>query len=231
MSEKRKYMKQAIAYYRVSTCRQGKSGLGLKAQQSAVEHYCKSNDYQLLNEVIEVKSTRKHRAGLLDALDLCRQNKASLVVARLDRLGRDVEQIARIFNPKSKIEVKIVDNPYANRFTIHILAAVAEDQRQRISDTTKEALQAAKNRGVELGTNGKLFLSIANKQAAEDFARKMSPVINRFKKRGIKTSRAVCDELNKKAVPTFRAVGKWHPSSVHTLLTRINKQEKELETI
>lgn len=220
-------MKQAIAYYRVSTGRQGRSGLGLEAQQHAVEHYCKSNDYQLLTEVIEVKSTRKHRAGLLDALDLCKQNKATLVVARLDRLGRDVEQIARIFNPKSKIEIKVVDNPYANRFTIHILAAVAEDQRQRISDTTKEALKAAKNRGVELGINGKLFLSVANKQAAEDFARKMSPVIQKLKKRKIVTSRAVCEELNRKNVPTFRPGGRWHPSSVYTLLTRIKKQEKQ----
>ncbi|RKR81987.1 DNA invertase Pin-like site-specific DNA recombinase [Mucilaginibacter gracilis] len=224
-------MKQAIGYYRVSTGKQGKSGLGLEAQQSAVEHYCKANDYQLLTEVVEVKSTRKHRAGLFDALDLCKQNKATLVVARLDRLGRDVEQIAKIFNSRSKIEVKVADNPHANRFTIHILAAVAEDQRQRISETTKEALKAAKNRGVELGKNGKLFLSVANKQAAEDFARKLFPVIQRLKKRGIVTGRAVCDELNKKGVPTFRPGGKWHPSSVHTLLTRIHKQEKELETI
>jgi len=87
-------------------------------------------------------------------------------------------------------------------------------------------LKAAKNRGVELGKNGKL-LSAANKQAAEDFARKLSPVINRLKKRGIVTSRAVCEALNKKSVPTFRIGGKWHPSSVHTLMTRINKQEKE----
>ncbi|HVW96133.1 MAG TPA: recombinase family protein [Mucilaginibacter sp.] len=220
-------MKQAIGYYRVSTGRQGRSGLGLEAQQSAVEQYCKANDYHLLTEVIEVKSTRKHRAGLFDALDLCKQNKATLVVARLDRLGRDVELIARIFNPRSKVEVKVVDNPHANRFTIHILAAVAEDQRQRISETTKEALKAAKNRGVELGINGKVFLSVANKQAAEDFARKLTPVIQKLKKRNIVTSRAVCDELNKKGVPTFRPGGRWHPSSVYTLLTRIKRQEKQ----
>jgi DNA invertase Pin-like site-specific DNA recombinase len=217
-------MKQAIAYYRVSTGRQGKSGLGLEAQQSAVEQYCNANDYNLMTAVIEVKSTRKYRAGLFNALDLCRHNMATLIVARLDRLGRDVEQIAGIV--KSKVEVKVVDNPHASRFTIHILAAVAEDQRQRISETTKEALKAAKNRGVELGKNGKL-LSVTNKQAAEDFARKLSPVIQRLRKRGIMTSRAVCEALNKKSVPTFRTGGKWHPSSVHSLLTRINGQEKE----
>ena len=227
MSKKSKSMNQAIAYYRVSTERQGKSGLGLEAQQQAVKQYCKTNDFQLLTEVIEVKSTRKHCARLFDVLELCKKTKSTLVVARLDRLGRDVELIAKIFNPRSKVEIKVVDNPHANRFTIHILAAVAEDQRQRISETTKDALKAAKSRGVELGRNGKLFLSIANRQVAEDFALKLSPVIQSLKQRGIVTSRAVCEALNKKGVPTFRIGGKWHPSSVHTLLTRINRQEKE----
>lgn len=217
-------MNKAVAYYRVSTSRQGKSGLGLEAQQNAVEQYCKINNHALLTEVTEVQSTRKHRAGLYEALELCRQHKASLIVARLDRLGRDVEQIAGIV--KSDVEIIVTDNPHANRFTIHILAAVAEEQRQRISETTKEALSAARNRGVELGKNGKV-LSVANKQAAEDFANKLSPVIRRLKKRGIVTARAVCVELNKKNVPTFRTGGKWHPSSVHTLITRLNKQEQE----
>ncbi|TFF38056.1 recombinase family protein [Mucilaginibacter psychrotolerans] len=211
-------MKRAIAYYRVSTSRQGKSGLGLEAQQSAVQQYCKMNDYVVVTDVIEVQSTRKYRAGLFDALNLCKQNKATLVVARLDRLGRDVEQIAGIV--KSKTEVKVVDNPHANRFTIHILAAVAEEQRERISETTKKALSAAKNRGVELGKNGKL-LSIANRQAADEFAHKMFPTLRQLRKRGIVTVRAVSEELNKKGVPTFRIGGKWHPTTVYALMNRL----------
>jgi DNA invertase Pin-like site-specific DNA recombinase len=211
-------MKQAIAYYRVSTQRQGKSGLGLEAQQNAVKQYCKLNDYALLAELTEVQSTRKHRAGLFQALDLCRQNKAILIVARLDRLGRDVEQIAGIV--KSNVEIVVADNPHANRFTIHILAAVAEEQRQRISETTKEALDAAKKRGVELGKNGKA-LSITNKQAAQDFAHKLSPMLRRFKSRGITSVRAVSRELNKKGIPTFRTGGKWHPSTVYTMMNRL----------
>jgi DNA invertase Pin-like site-specific DNA recombinase len=213
-------MKQAIAYYRVSTSRQGKSGLGLEAQQSAVEQYCKLNDYVLLKNVIEVQSTRKHRAGLQDALDVCRRNKAILIVARLDRLGRDVEQIAGIV--KSNVEIVVTDNPHANRFTIHILAAVAEEQRQRISDTTKEALDAARKRGVELGKNGKA-LSVRNRRAAEDFANKLFPVLRRFRNRGIITVRAISKELNKKGVPTFRTGGKWHPSTVYTLMNRLKQ--------
>ena len=211
-------MKQAIAYYRVSTNRQGRSGLGLEAQQNAVEHYCRLNDLILLDDVVEVQSTRKHRAGLLEALELCRQYKASLIVARLDRLGRDVEQIAGIV--KSNVEIIVADNPHANRFTIHILAAVAEEQRQRISETTKEALGAAKKRGIELGKNGKA-LSAANKKAAQDFADTLSPVIRRLERRGISSVRAVSAALNKKGVPTFRDGGKWHPSTVYALMNRL----------
>ncbi len=211
-------MKQAIAYYRVSTARQGRSCLGLEAQQNAVERYCKHNDYVVLNQVIEVMSTRRYRAGLFDALSLCRENNATLIVDRIDRLGRDVEQIAGIV--KSKVEIIVADNPHANRFTIHILAAVAEENRQKISDTTKAALGAAKRRGVELGKNGKV-LSIANRKAAEDFAFKLSPVIMRLRSRGIRTVRAVSRELNKKGVPTFREGAKWHPSTVYTLMNRL----------
>lgn len=211
-------MKLAVAYYRVSTPRQGRSGLGLDAQKFTVAQHCKQNDFSLSAEVIEVQSTRKHRSGLLNALDLCRQQKATLVVARLDRLGRDVEQIARIV--KSNVEIIVADNPHANRFTIHILAAVAEEQRQRISDTTKEALKAAKKRGVELGKNGKA-LSMANRKAAEDFAQKLSPMIGRLRRRGIITVRAITIELNKKGIPTFYEGGKWHPSTVYALMNRI----------
>lgn len=213
-------MKQAIAYYRVSTQRQGKSGLGLEAQQIAVNNYCQLSGYAIIREVIEVKSTRKGRIGLLQALELCRQMKAILIVARLDRLGRDVEQIAGIV--KSKVEIVVTDNPHANRFTIHILAAVAEDNRQRISETTKAALEAAKRRGVILGKNGTV-LAIINKKAADEFAQKLSPMLIRLKNRGIITVRAVCIELNKKRIPTFRGDSRWHPSTVYILMNRLKQ--------
>lgn len=213
-------MKQVIAYYRVSTHRQGKSGLGLEAQQMAVQNYCKLSGYDVIREIMEVKSTRKGRLGLLQALELCRETKAILVVARLDRLGRDVEQIAGIV--KSKVEIVVTDNPHANRFTIHILAAVAEDQRQRISENTKEALSAAKRRGVILGKNGTV-LAIANKKAAEEFAHKLSPMLKRLKNKGITSVRAVCKELNKKHIPTFRGDGRWHPSTVGNLMNRLKQ--------
>lgn len=211
-------VKKAVAYYRVSTQRQGKSGLGLDAQQTAVNSYCKNNNFDLISEVVEVKSTRKSREGLFQALDLCKEMNAMLIVARLDRLGRDVEQIAGIV--KSSVEIVVTDNPHANLFTIHILAAVAEEQRQRISEATKDALSAAKRRGVILGKNGKV-LSEINKSAAEEFAKRLVPTLKRFKDRGITSVRAVSRELNKKGVPTFRGDSMWHPSTVYTLMNRL----------
>ncbi len=216
-------MKQAIAYYRVSTVRQGRSGLSLEAQQSTVKNYCQMNDYDLFSEIVEVKSTRKHRVRLFEALAMCRQYKATLIVSRLDRLGRDVEQIAGIV--KSSVDIVVADNPHANRFTIHILAAVAEEQRLRISETTKDALSAAKKRGVVLGKNSNA-LSKANKKAADDFARNLQPVLDRLKKRGITTVRKVSYELNKKEIPTFRKGAKWHPSTVCVLLNRLRHMNK-----
>ena len=215
-------MKQAIAYYRVSTHRQGRSGLGLEAQQVVVASYCQLNGYTLVDEVIEVKSTRKHQNGLFDALERCRRNKAILMVARLDRLGRDVEKIARLV--KSDVEIVVTDNPQANRFTIHILAAVAEEQRQRISETTKAALEAAKKRGVVLGKQGKL-LAIRNKKAADEFAHKLAPLLRTLKKRGITTVRAIAQEFNKEGVPTFRRDSQWHPSTVCALRNRLNQKQ------
>jgi DNA invertase Pin-like site-specific DNA recombinase len=214
-------MKQAIAYYRVSTQRQGESRLGLEAQQVAVMTYCKTNDYELLSEVTEVKSTRKYRVRLVEALALCKKLKATLVVAKLDRLGRDVEQIAGIV--KSSVEIIVTDNPHANRFTIHILAAVAEEQRQKISDTTKEALAAAKRRGVVLGKNGK-SLSLINKKAAAEFAAKLLPLLKRLINKGITSVRAISHELNKRHIPTFRGVGQWHPSTVHIMMNRLKNE-------
>lgn len=211
-------MKQAIAYYRVSTSRQGKSGLGLDAQQSAVASYCRANGFELVQEVIEVRSTRKYRIGLYHALNLCRQMKATLMVARLDRLGRDVEQIAGIV--KSNVEIVVTDNPHANRLTIHILAAVAEEQRQRISENTKAALHVARSRGTVLGKNGKV-LAVNNRKAAEEFAMALLPMIRRLQMRGIISVRAIARELNRKAVPTFRQDGKWHPSTVCVLINRL----------
>ncbi|QMW06724.1 recombinase family protein [Spirosoma foliorum] len=221
-------MKQAIAYYRVSTRRQGRSGLGLEAQQVAVASYCRLNGYELVDEVVEVKSTRKQQNGLFEAMERCRFNKATLMVARLDRLGRDVEKIARLV--KSDVDIVVTDNPHANRFTIHIIAAVDEEQRQRISETTKAALAAARKRGVILGKQGKIQAK-RNKKAADDFAHQLLPVLKSLKKLGITTVRAMAQALNNQGIPTFRGDSQWHPSTICELQKRLKpKQPTTMKT-
>lgn len=218
-------MKRVIAYYRVSTGKQGKSGLGLEAQQHSVKHYCSCNGHKLLMEIQEVKSTRKRRILLENAFVLCQKHNASLIVARLDRLGRDVEEIAR--NIKLPVDIIVADNPHANRFTIHILAAVAEEQRRTISENTKLALQAAKKRGVLLGKNG-LALAKQNKKAALEFSRKLQPLIFKLNAKGICSTRKIANELNRRKIPTFREGGRWHRTSIYNLLSRLKMIKKKI---
>ena len=139
-----------IAYYRVSTQRQGRSGLGLEAQQQAVNVFLHGHEELIIESFTEIESGRKNdRPQLAAALDACRRYKAVLVIAKLDRLARNVHFISGLM--ESGVEFVAVDMPEANRLTIHILAAVAEHERETISQRTKAALQAAKARGTKAG--------------------------------------------------------------------------------
>jgi DNA invertase Pin-like site-specific DNA recombinase len=139
-----------VAYYRVSTAKQGRSGLGLEAQQEAVRAYLNGGSWQLVAEVVEVESGKRNdRSKLAEALRLCRLHGATLIIAKLDRLARNVAFISNLM--ESGVEFTAVDFPQANRLTVHILAAVAEHEAKAISTRTKDALAAAKARGVRLG--------------------------------------------------------------------------------
>jgi DNA invertase Pin-like site-specific DNA recombinase len=142
-------MAEFIAYYRVSTDRQGASGLGLAAQRGAVARFIGAG--QLIAEYTEIESGKRHtnRPQLLAALADCRRQRAVLLIARLDRLARNVAFIANLM--ESGVDFVAVDMPQATRLTIHILAAVAEHEREMISARTKAALAEAKRRGVTLG--------------------------------------------------------------------------------
>jgi DNA invertase Pin-like site-specific DNA recombinase len=139
-----------VVYYRVSTRQQKRSGLGLLAQQDSVHRYIKANPGRLLAEVTEIESGQsRDRPQLKEALRLCRVYNAKLIVARLDRLARSVSMIAGLL--ESDVDFITADMPLANRFTIHILAAVAEYEARLISDRTKAAFAAAKARGKKFG--------------------------------------------------------------------------------
>jgi DNA invertase Pin-like site-specific DNA recombinase len=137
---------KAFAYFRVSTDRQGKSGLGLDAQREAVMNYLNGGSWTLAAEYVEIESGKHNeRPQLLAALAACKKLRARLVIAKLDRLSRNLAFIAALMD--SGVEFVAVDNPHANKLTIHILAAVAQHEREMISQRTKDALQAAKARG------------------------------------------------------------------------------------
>src|SRR3954451_12657380 len=139
-----------VAYYRVSTAKQGANGLGLDAQREAVAGHLDGGKWQLAAEFTEVESGRKNdRPELAKALATCRRTGATLVIAKLDRLARNVAFVSNLM--EAGVEFVAVDFPTANRLTIHILAAVAEHEREMISARTKAALAAAKARAVKLG--------------------------------------------------------------------------------
>lgn len=214
----------AYAYYRVSTERQGKSRLGLDAQQQAVNAFCASNGLRLAGEFIEVESgKRNNRPVLNDALATCKKQHALLLIAKLDRLGRNVAFITRLM--ESKVDFKAVDNPNAHKVVVQMMAVFAEHERDMISQRTIAALQIAKLRGVVLGKNGREVLSRLNHDNAIRFAADMAPMIERMQQKGLCTVRAIRDELNRLHVPTFRQQShKWHIATVHQLLQRINKE-------
>ena len=214
-------MTDYVGYFRVSTDRQGRSGLGLEAQREAVTRFIDGRG-ALLAEYTEIESGGKNdRPALSDALALCRQQKATLLIARLDRLARSVAFISNLMD--SGVEFVAVDMPEANRLTMHILAAVAEHEREAISIRTKAALQAAKARGVKLGNpRAAEAAPLAHKaiqQQADQFAETLAPLIEKMRGEGMSLA-AVAEELNSRNIQTARG-RKWYPATVRNLLRRV----------
>lgn len=215
-------MRKAVAYYRVSTERQGQSGLGLEAQKKSVTDFIKANDYLLDKEFIEIESGKKDKRPILaKALRKCKAENATLLIAKLDRLARNVMFISTLM--ESKVDFKAVDNPFAEDIILHIMAAFAQHERVQISKRTIAALRAAKARGVKLGKHGREVLSKENKQEAVRFAMNMKPIIEQIQSNGIKTIRGIAKELNQLKIPTYRNK-KWHPNTVHSLIKRIENK-------
>lgn len=211
-----------MPYYRVSSDRQGQSGLGLEAQEKAVNAFAKSNSYKLIAKVTEIESGKRNKRPILQqAIDYCLTHKATLLIAKLDRLGRNVAFISALM--ESKVDFIAVDNPYANKLIVHIMAAFAEYERDQISTRTKEALQVAKKRGVKLGEFGKKVLSKHNRESSIAFAKKIKPVIKKLQREGFESVREITAQLNERNVPTYSQKGVWHISTVHRILKRIEK--------
>jgi DNA invertase Pin-like site-specific DNA recombinase len=219
-------LKIAICYYRVSTQRQGHSGLGLEAQQACVRQFAQLNGYTVLQEFTEIESGKRNDRPLIqEALKACKKNKATLLIAKLDRLSRNVAFVSALL--ESKVDFIDLDMPFADEFFIILKAAIAQLEAKEISKRTKAGLQAAKARGVELGRNGKYVLSVRNREAADRFAKEMKPKIEKLKASGVTTYRHISKELNRRRVATFQGEGhRWHIATVYHLMTRLRNMEQ-----
>lgn len=219
-----------IAYYRVSTKRQGQSGLGLEAQQQLVHGYLNGGKWQLVQEVVEVESGGNNdRPRLKEAIALCRAWRATLVIAKLDRLSRSVKMIADLMH--EGVEFVVAENPQMSHLTVHIMAAVAEHERQAISERTKAALAAAMRRGVRLGgdrggltkatrRNGTAISVAVRADKAKRIAQDLLAVINRIRGQGIRSAKAIARALNADNTPTPSGKGRWQATTVQRVIVR-----------
>lgn len=221
-----------IAYYRVSTDKQGRSGLGLDAQKEIVHRYLNGGDWKLLGEFQETESGKKDdRPVLATAIKNCRLKNAKLIVSKLDRLSRDLHFITSL--QKSGIGFVVAENPDMNELTVHIFAAMAQHERKLISTRTKDALEQAKKRGVSLGSPllrkgaqiaGSGDTSEARKRRAglaNAYALEMKTVIDDIVTEGKKSLRAIAAELNERGFTTRRKK-EWTANGVRLCMARCN---------
>ena len=222
-----------ISYLRVSTDRQGKSGLGLEAQRSAVADYLNGGNWSLVKEYTEVESgKRADRPMLAEAIKACRVYGAKLVIAKLDRLSRDAHFLLGL--EKAGVDFVAADMPNANRLTVGIMAMVAEEERRMISKRTKDALAAAKRRGTKLGgsrgvvpTKKARAMGVeAIRARAEARAADLAPIIRELQAAGKTSLRAIAAGLNDAGIPTARGVN-WSSPQVMRILERLDPFREE----
>lgn len=223
-------MCKVVAYYRVSTEGQGRSGLGLEAQREAVAGLCRSRGWTIAADFTEVESGKRNdRPELGKALHRAKVTGGTLVVAKLDRLSRNLAFLAQL--QESGARFLAADMPEANELTVHIMAAVAQAERKMIAQRTRDALAAVKAQGRKLGNpNGAASLRRAAKgnaaacdavrAGAASRAADYAPVIADIRATGATSLPAIARELNERGIVTPRG-GKWHPSSVKNLLARL----------
>jgi len=223
-------MCRVVAYYRVSTEGQSRSGLGLEAQRDAVAALCRTRGWSIIAEFTEIESGKVNdRHELTAALHHAKVTGGTLVIAKLDRLSRNASFITALQDSGARFIA--ADMPEANELTVHIMAAVAQAERKAIAKRTTEALRAAKARGQVLGNpNGAAALHRAAKgntdavrqikARADAFAADLAPIVAKLKADGHTSLPSLAKALNAGGFATARG-GKWHPSSVSNLLARM----------
>jgi DNA invertase Pin-like site-specific DNA recombinase len=221
-------MERAVAYVRVSTQRQQRSGLGIEAQRAAIMRFTESESLSIIAEFVEAETGKgtdalERRPKLAAALSAAKAAKCSVVVAKLDRLSRDVAFVAGLMAQRVPFIVAELGRD-ADPFMMHLYAALAEKERRLISERTRVALAAKKASGAMLGNPHNLRLAgsmgrAALCQAADQFAEGLSAVVETIRADGANTLRSMAAELNRRGFKSPRG-GKWYPSSVANLLSR-----------
>lgn len=218
-----------VAYYRVSTKGQGRSGLGLDAQRDAVGNYLNGGQWSLAEAFTEVESGKRDddRPQLAKALQMCRVYGAKLVIAKLDRLSRDAHFLLGL--EKAGVDFVAADMPHANRLTVGIMAMVADEERRAISERTKAALAAAKRRGVQLGGDRGARLTRAARKAGRDAqveranerAADLAHMIRDLKANGVTSLSGIARALTERRVPTPRGSTEWSAVQVARTVARL----------
>lgn len=222
-----------VAYYRVSTARQGRSGLGLEAQQAAVARFGEAEGFEVVKEFSEAETGKgadalDQRQALAAALKEAKRRRCPIIVAKLDRLSRDVAFIAGLMSQRVPFIVTELGRD-ADPFTLHIYAALAEKERRLISERTKAALSAAKARGVKLGGDRGVTISaearvkgIASRvEKAQARAEDLGETIKAIQAEGVTSLSGVARVLNERGIPTLSGKGKWQAVSVQRVLSRL----------
>lgn len=220
-----------VAYYRVSTDQQGRSGLGLEAQMSTVRGYVQGQGGQLAAEFEEIESGRKtNRPQLAEAIEMAKLYDATLVIAKLDRLARNAAFLLNLRD--AGVKFVACDMPTANSLTVTIMAAVAEEEARMISERTKAALAAAKARGTKLGgfrgykirpevaKLGNAARSANSKARAEQFR----PEIERIQGAGHTSLAQIAAELTARGIPTPSRRGHWQPTMVMRVMNKLQHE-------
>lgn len=221
-------MRPIVLYTRVSTDRQGKSGLGLEAQRAICRQFALQNGYEIVQEHSEVETGKgadalERRPRLALALAEARKRKCSVLVAKLDRLSRDVHFISGLVAKNVPFIVAELGQD-VEPFMLHIYAALAEKERHLIAERTRAALHAKKSAGAKLGNRTNLAEAQAKGvkerlRRADQFAANILPVIRHIQASGVPTYAGIASALNARGIPTARG-GAWHPSTVQKLVVR-----------
>jgi len=222
-----------VSYLRVSTAKQGIEGLGIEGQRKAISDYLNGGRWKLLREYIEQESGKRtdNRPVLAEALAYCKRARATLLISKLDRLSRSVATVSALM--ESGIEFVAVDMPHANRLTLHILAAMAEYEREMVSKRTKAALEAARARGIRLGSpvglteeaakNGRIASAEGRKKATDEYAERMKSIIQGYQEQGMSLNQ-IARKLSEDEEPTPRGKDcRWTATTVRNVLLRVGK--------